>query len=294
MKVDILAMKEAKPLIIEILYRHKVENQKILKIAEADISAIEINLSDVTPDDVLDWETFWSCINDPKRIQWLYNTRELALKMSLENQLALKIQQAEKEYEQERIKEQKRIQKEKSQLVNALKDLKVLCSSKYIAQLKKGAEIHPSWKVTRQYLPIPWQELPEFLNVEVTNGDWIFGCDRRIWQAAFYSAFICYSGKPFSIRAVDDWLQNKAGCKVSSCVKNVGIYGRLYPELVPADISSRLPSSWETLKAYFRHLQDLGMLDFLGPDRAYRGSKWFQVVSKEPKKSKNTSDSVPF
>ena len=282
MKADILAVAGNKPLIIEIFYRHKVEDQKLMKIAKANISAIEINLSDLTSEDVRDWETFWSCINDPQRVLWLYNAKaHHSVYQKLENRLIVKIRALEKQYEQEEIKIQKQVQKQKEQLLQALNDLKALCSKEYIAQLNQKAETHPVWKYHSQYLPFSWHELPVFLNVDVPNGEWIFGCDRRIWQIAFYSYFIRRNGKPFSVRAVDNWLQTTGGCKIPSSAKTVAIYGRWYPQLVQAGISGKPPSSWETLGAYFTYLCELGVLEFSGPDRGFPGSFWFRVISKD-------------
>lgn len=282
MRADILAVKGNAPLIIEIFYRHKVDDQKLEKIASANKSAIEINLSDLTPEDVKDMETFRSVvINDPQRIQWLHNAKTPSIEQKLKKRLGARIQEQEKEYEREKIKRQKREQKEQTQLIHALNDLKVLCSKEHIAQLRQEAETHPVWKYHSQYLPFSWHELPDFLDADVLNGDWIFGCDRRIWQTAFYSYFIRKNGKPFSVRAVDNWLQNTVGCKISNSAKTVGIYGRRYPQLVPADISGNLPSSWHTLLAYFTHLCELRMLEFSGPDRGFPGSFWFRVISQD-------------
>lgn len=67
-------------------------------------------------------------------------------------------------------------------------------------------------------------------------------------------------------------------CNVHYSVKIIGIYGRRYPELVPGS----LPSSWGTLKVYFWHLFDLGMLKFTGDDYHRPGNEWFGVISKLP------------
>ena len=109
MKADILAKKDDTQLIIEVFYRHKVEDQKRAKIAKAKISVIEINLSDLTPEDVKDMETFSSCIiSDPRRIQWLYNAETYQKLEKLEMKLVAKIREQEKLYEQDRIKNGKR------------------------------------------------------------------------------------------------------------------------------------------------------------------------------------------
>jgi hypothetical protein len=74
-RVDLLAKRKNTQLIIEIFYSHIVDEKKIEKIREANISAIEINLSKLIPENVKDVGAFWRYINDPKNIRWLYNTK---------------------------------------------------------------------------------------------------------------------------------------------------------------------------------------------------------------------------
>lgn len=264
MKADILASAGNRHLIIEIFYRHKVDDQKREKIITSNISAIEINLSALTQEDLKDRETFWSYINEAQHIQWLHHVNTAKSKLKLEARLEKKIQLREEKYKQEEIYKQKKKKMEQEQLSQALKDIKIISSDEHIAKLKQDAQTHSSWKYHSQFLQYPWDELPNHLNIEVPNGDWIFGCDRRIWQIAFYSFFNRNIDKEFSVEIVDNWLQNKAGCRVPICAQNMGKYGRRYPHLIPADILSNLPSSWKTLEAYFNYLLKLEVLEFTG------------------------------
>ena len=100
MRFDILAMVGAEPLIIEIYYRHKVEDVKIEKIKKANISAIEIDLSDLTQEDIKDWHNFWSCINDAQRIKWLHNAKAHT---SIYLKIVKKIKAQEEHYKREEI-----------------------------------------------------------------------------------------------------------------------------------------------------------------------------------------------
>lgn len=282
MRADILAIICNQKLIIEIFYRHKVDEQKIEKIKAANISTIEIDLSHLTPDDVKDWETFWDCINDPNRAQWLYNAKAATENVELEKQLREKVQEIEKEYEQEEIKRLKQEQEVKPVLEKALEELKILRTKKHVVRLEQEAEKHPAWEFYSKYLQLSASELPNFLNLDVPDGDWIFGCDKRIWQTAFfYNFFISNENNKnyFSIKQVDDWLQNTAKCKIPRCAQVVGKYGRRFHELVPPDISRNMPSSWRTLREYFNHLDKSGILIYSGNDRRHKGSCWFQILS---------------
>ncbi|WP_408072880.1 competence protein CoiA family protein [Legionella pneumophila] len=283
MKVDILAIKRNEKLIIEIFYRHKVDDQKIEKIKAANISTIEINLSDLTPNDVKDWEAFWLCINDPNRVQWLYNAKAISKYAEIENQLRKKIQKREKEYKQAKLKRLRQGQEKKPTLNKALKELEILRTKEHIAQLDQEAESHPAWKYYCEFLQLSGGELPYFLNLHVLDGDWIFGCDKRIWQTAFYWNFFINNEnnkRYFSIKEVDGWLHNTAKCKIPNCTKTVEKYSMSFPELVPANISKRIPSSWRTLREYLYELRDLGMLKYSGEQSLIKGSCWFEILKK--------------
>ncbi|MHA3126753.1 competence protein CoiA family protein [Legionella pneumophila] len=284
MRADILAITNNQKLIIEIFYRHKVDEQKIEKIKAANISTIEIDLSDLTPDDVRNWETFWLCINDPNRTQWLYNARASSESIELEKQLRLRIQKIEKEYQQEQIKRLKQEQEAKPLLEKAIEELKIIRSKKYGEQLELEAEKHPAWDFYIKYLQHSSGELPDYLSVDVSDGDWIFGCDKIIWQTAFYYNFIILNKNNknyFSVKEIDDWLQNTAKCKIPSCAQSIGKYGRRFPELLPTDISINIPSSWKTLREYFNHLGKIGILIYSGNDRRNRGSCWYQILGRD-------------
>lgn len=102
MKVDILGIQKNDPLIIEVFYRHKVDEIKRDKIIKANFSAIEIDLSELKPEDVKNWETFWGAINDIKRIQWLHNTKAQDEERELKLQLTHKLQSINANYDHNR------------------------------------------------------------------------------------------------------------------------------------------------------------------------------------------------
>lgn len=72
MTPDILAMVGNNQIIIEIYYTHRVDEDKQEKIQRANISAIEIKLSDLKTEDITNTDSFWLYINDPTRVTWLY------------------------------------------------------------------------------------------------------------------------------------------------------------------------------------------------------------------------------
>lgn len=290
MKFDILAKKSNTPLAIEIFYRHRVDEVKFLKIVKANISAIEIDLSDLTPNDVNNWETFWESINNPQRINWIYNAKASdGIYRRLESRLEKAIQSEEKKYTQEKIEREKKylarnkqIEKDKSDLKISLEKLMFLRSLEYAEQLRQKAKNYMV-QIPNQQLSLSLNELPYYLNIEVPDGDWIFGCERRIWQSAFYNAFVCNGEKRhFSIKEVHDWLKEKAGCRVPRDAVVVGIHGKSYPALLPGNLGGELPSSWRTLRAYFDHLCKLGMLKSYNSDHSQKRSSSYGILSKTP------------
>lgn len=281
MKADIVALTCDRQLIIEIFYRHKVDAQKREKITKANISAIEIDLSNLIPEEVKDWEAFWLCINDSRRVKWLHNAKAAHHKPKLVSLLQEKLRTQEEKYKQDEIEKREKEKIARTQLLQALENIKPLCSKEHIEHLKQQAETHPIWKYYSQYLLCSLSNLPDFINVNVTNGDWIFGCDRRMWQMAFFISFIYNNGKPFCIERVDEWLQNERGCKVPSSVKLVGMCASAYRQLNPLDyILNNTPSSWQTLRAYFNYLCDLGILEFSG---GKNGNYWYKIPNKNPR-----------
>lgn len=91
---DILGFQGDRELVIEIFYRHKVGCDKIEKIKNANIRAIEIDLSDLTPDHLDNMDSFWSCINDPNRVTWINETTPQQETIGLLNLTPQEIEQA--------------------------------------------------------------------------------------------------------------------------------------------------------------------------------------------------------
>jgi hypothetical protein len=261
MRADLLAIEGTRQLIIEIRFRHPVDDEKRAKIVAANISAIEIDLSDVSAEEA-DWPTLWSRINDPARILWLYNAEE------------------PKAFRERREPKEQRLQK-------AIQHMAELSSPARIEEMRRQAEHHQIWQEHKGFLAFAWNELPTFLNVPVPDGDWIYGCDRRLWQIAFYNHFVCKRLTPFSVARVDDWLQSMVGLNVPSCVKTVSRYHVTYRKMAPAARKDFLPGPRNTLDAYFRVLREAGMLAPWESHSGVGGDRWYSVRITEPAASAN-------
>ena len=74
-------------------------------------------------------------------------------------------------------------------------------------------------------------------------------------------------GQVFSKKDAVKWFREKyPNIKTNTVEMNV--------EIMAVNNPSNLPSSWRTLRAYFKHLCELGML-------GYSGNSWFRVLSRE-------------
>ena len=261
MRADILAKVGDRPLMIEIRYRHAVDEEKRAKIVAANISAIEIDLSDVSVDEA-DWPTLWTRINDPVRIFWLHNAEE------------------EHAFGERQVQKQQRLQR-------AIQDMAERSAPARIGEMGRQAEQHQIWQDHKGSLPFTWNELPAFLKVAVADGDWIYGCDRRLWQIAFYSYFVCKRRTPFSVKNVDEWLQSTVGLNVPSCVKTINRYSVTCRKMMPAARKNTLPGPRNTLDAYFRVLCEMGTLAPWGSHSEFGGDRWYSVRITEPAASVN-------
>ena len=241
MRADILAEKDKNILIIEFFFRHAVDDIKKEKIKKANISAVEINLSDLTSNDVKDWDSFWLSINDPKRIKWLYNKKALSKSERLRLQLEADIHE-----------------EAKSKLSLALADMGDDSSATRIKQYKNEAEDSINWKLYGRPLWGSLDQLPKYLDMEVPFGDFIFGCDRRIWQVTFYSAFVISGPELFSIEEVIRFLNGTL--RGPTNYEIIEEYGKFFPEMIPDYIKKNPPSPWETLRIYFKNLIELRVL----------------------------------
>jgi len=277
MRADLLAIEGNRPLIIEIRFRHPVDDEKRAKIVAAGVSAIEIDLSDLLGEHIADWSVFWALINDRSRMTWLHNAKEMQAHEKLRKRLPALKATRDKEYEY----------REQTQLREALADMLFYRSAAHLATLSAGAEGHYIWEHHKRFLPLRWDELPTFVNLPVPNGDWIYKCDRRLWQIAIYSYWIVKKRKSFSLAYVDNWLQESVGLWVPGCVSVIADYGPKYPDLIKAGNRKDMPSTLRTLNAYCEALCDVGILRCSGRDRNTAGSFWYSVQRTEPITSTN-------
>jgi hypothetical protein len=99
---DLLAIKDNEQMIIEIFCTHQVDEEKIRKIQDIGLSAIEIDLSGLTQGDVLNWDALWAYMNNHENVTWLHCAHTDNVKIILQYVIEEEIRKAEDKYIKER------------------------------------------------------------------------------------------------------------------------------------------------------------------------------------------------
>jgi hypothetical protein len=271
---DVVGYCKGSSLAIEITYRHPVTPDKAKAFVDLRQSAIEINLSHVTMDDVADWEAFTSHIYNPANIRWVHNERSaLRVRPRLQAKLdnIIRIDREERE---------RRQAAKRAKVARLIEQYRKVTSPENLKNITDAAPTHPAWVIARKNCSITWEALPKYLDVPVPNGEWIYGCDHRVWQAALFSYFIIKRGidSKFMTQWADKWLLTTAGCQTPEFVRGLLSFLDREPELLPEDVRINLTSSWRTQRAYYEYLEEMGILEYLGPHREAPGSSWYRVL----------------
>lgn len=189
---DILASKGERELMIEITVTHGIDDEKYKKIEELGISTLEIDLSQLETN--FDPETLYSeIITSTAHKYWVYNSLAEKEKEKLKEEY---LKEQKEEEEAKRKAEEKREWARKKQAESKEgkpERVAKLLDKKYQEEQRKqwGKEFYkdPIWLNATKYIRITHQNIPEYLNVEIP-GEYIFKCDRRIWQAYIFNRYV--------------------------------------------------------------------------------------------------------
>ncbi len=189
---DVVAYKNDRPLLIEIKITHGIDNEKFEKIKALDISTIEIDLSDMDLD--FNPETLYEeVITKTDRKMWIYN----AIKENAVEELK---REFEEKQEKIRQKQEALAKSEEEKRINRIQRVKQLTDDKYQQEMRRqwANEFHlnPIWKKHAGWMNISKVSIPVYLNLEIP-GDFVFGCDRRVWQTFIFQKFINNKVKMF-------------------------------------------------------------------------------------------------
>lgn len=215
---DLILEKQGIKLLVEITVTHGIDDEKLARIEEMKISTLEIDLG-----------AFWGLIEfdrqnianliltETEHKYWIYNTKIEEKKRQIQIEVEQKrIQEENLRIEQE---EAKRRLEEKSEMrrQQKIKLIPKLMSKEFQRAQKemwaKNLSEDINWKRTSSYLKIHMDEVPAYLNIEI-EGEFVFACDRRLWQATLFSKYIYKrlsktSSSKIGVRHIVKWLKTK-------------------------------------------------------------------------------------
>lgn len=189
---DILAFKEDRLLMIEIKITHGVDSIKLKKIKKKKISTLEIDLSYM--DKCFDPDLLYKeIVENTENKVWIYNNK-IEEKTAELKEKVIDIRKKEEEARRKALQTKIWLNKTNPERVKAKapRVARLLNSSFQDAQKKKWSMDYfndPIWKLAAFKLKITRDNIPDYINLEIP-GDFVFGCDRRIWQAYIFQKLI--------------------------------------------------------------------------------------------------------
>ena len=270
---DVIAYINGIPLIIEIAVTHFVDEKKESKIHDHNIASIEIDLSDLARDE--GFESIRTIVIDGiDQKKWLFHTERekvrAELRSTLETELQIELDQIyQKEQERKRLEEAKRQLKIKqNEMTRQSIQINLDKMNSYLKEInswqEKSVNELPNstiWKRASSNMNVSLENLPAFLNQNV-KGEHIFACDRRVWQAGLFSAFIYNTSRkykevyPINLERMNKW------CKEHIPLNNFAF--ALYQSkdsMTPAEINSlQYFDCYKAIREFVRHLEQQGFI----------------------------------
>ena len=191
---DVIAFKGEKKCIIEIAVTHFIDENKERKIRELKLPVLEVDVSSLTGKN-LNREVLRDIIvNQIENKKWIYNPLLEKAIIWAESQYETKIGKTAEEikkrviqYERQELQKEKRIERRTAGR-EALKN--AFIPENYVA-ITKALQNDKAYRALYQKLWLHKKsEVPPFyLNIPI-SGEFIFHCDRRIWQTLIFYKFV--------------------------------------------------------------------------------------------------------
>lgn len=215
---DIIAHIGTRECLIEIAVTHFIDDNKLQKIHELKYPVLEIDVSSLIGKNFTKKELVNAIIKNTKNKKWVYNPLWVSGKKwanqeykkiisKIERDYLFEKKQREKFYENER---NKRLEKSRKKESGIIKLQTVLSSPKkyssIISNLRDDNQFEKFYKNSSLYSKSPM--LPFYLDIPIC-GEFIFNCDRRIWQTLLFQKFIYNrSSSDISIKRIISWIKN--------------------------------------------------------------------------------------
>ena len=239
---DVIFVSQKNSCIIEIAVTHFVDEIKEQKIKNLGLPALEIDLSECYRQNLTRVEIENEIINNIENRRWIYypNLENLICQAELKYKKAIdEIEYKKKEVEKERKKQEEllRIQREKY-----YKDK--------LKQYRSDTKTNDTIKEFHFRKNIKDSSIPFFLDIPI-DGEIVFKCDRRIWQAAIFDKFIYYRN-----------ISNNAIVSIN----NIYQWVRKHQSLFKLDweaINNDLGNTYYIIEQYLTYMHFLGFISEL-------------------------------
>ena len=241
---DVIATVNGKQCFIEIAVSHFIDREKEEKIKQLKMPTIEIDLSCFLHDQIDKHKIKDIILNSAMQKKWIFNPKQTAKQLEAEIFYTTKIADLfKKRYETEQT-----FQKDNFKQKNRHKDnenLKTANHNELVKLLKNDDEFFKIYKSSSLF---KYSEQPPFyLNIPIEY-EYIFNCDRRIWQTILFENFVFNgNGYNFDLSDVENWILNH---------KNQLEINNQYSEFS----ENNDLTLFSVINKYLRYLEDLGFV----------------------------------
>lgn len=205
---DIVLTIQGKQCLTEIAVTHFVDTEKKVKIQELKIPLFEIDLSNCYHSEMTRDEIRQAVLFDGSNRRWIYNPKE----MEAQNEYRKEQKAKQLAAEQERRKIEQRKTAKRKYIEDAQKELRNLFASENykekILSHRNDNQVYAAL-ANRSFYKKCNGQIPFFIDIPIT-GEFIFQCDRRIWQSAVFDNFVYRIAKESNIyvEQINTWIRN--------------------------------------------------------------------------------------
>lgn len=258
---DVVAYKGDRPLLIEIKITHGIDDIKLEKIKSLGISTIEIDLSDMDTNfnpDIL----YEEVITKTDRKMWIYNIKE-------ENSVEQLRKEFEAKQKREKLRKEALEKAEEEKRIAKILRTKQLTGEKYQKEKKqKWADEfydNPIWKKHARWMNISKDTVPIYLNLEIP-GEFVFGCDRRVWQTFIFQSSVFNKIKLFKDKTYPISVKRLIE-KIKEEFKSYLITELVY--LRDIDELKDVPNLTDAVYSYLKRIEEYGYLSEIPSNHSY-------------------------
>lgn len=249
---DIIVYINNNPCAIEIAVTHFVDEDKRAKVKSMDLPMFEIDLSDLVKKNVSKEEIDKAVLYSSTNRKWIYNPKKA--KLLNENRRSFKEEYTQKVYKEEQ--EKAKLLKEKECAISSLR--KALVPTTYRKEIIKLRNEKQAIRCLKYFsFSKELTKYPFYMDIPI-SGEFVFSCDRRIWQGKLFDDYV-YSGFGrdlinFNVPAIVDKI--KKGRMFIQFDKQ-----KIFPStafIFGAETEIDLPN--DVIKKYFEYLFLLGFI----------------------------------